>query len=122
MTFVNRERRRPHTDEIVFESGEKKWKITSKMAHHHHHGGCEHESTDSDHQNEIGIQYSLYKKIDLDNLECLNETEEGSAQNVFKPYEERLNFEKVRTADAFDEIKLDFSTLIFSFGNLVCRK
>lgn len=64
--------------------------------HNHDHGeGCAHESTDSDYLKEIGIQYSLYKKIDLDNLECLNETVDDSAKFIFKPYEERLNFDKV---------------------------
>lgn len=69
------------------------------MPHDHHHhgeGGCAHESSDSDYLKEIGIQYSLYTKIDLANLECLNEAEEGSAKNVFKPYEEKMNFEAVR--------------------------
>lgn len=70
------------------------WKMPND--HHHHGAGCEHESTDSDHSNEIGIQYSLYKKIDMENLECLNETTDGSGKLVFKPYEERLNFDKVR--------------------------
>lgn len=64
--------------------------------HNHDHGeGCAHESTDSDYLKEIGIQYSLFKKIDVDNLECLNETVDGSAKLIFKPYEERLNFDKV---------------------------
>lgn len=68
------------------------------MPHDHNHGhgeGCAHESSDSDYLKEIGIQYSLYTKIDVDNLECLNESVEGSAKFIFKPYEERLNFDKV---------------------------
>lgn len=64
--------------------------------HDHEHGhGCSHEATDVDNALEMGIQYSLYKKIDLANLECLNELSEGSGKDVFKPYEQRLNFEKV---------------------------
>lgn len=74
---------------------------------HHHHGGCAHESSDADYLKEVGIQYSLYKKIDLENLECLNETEDGSAQYVFKPYEERLNFEKVRISSYWGDIDYD---------------
>lgn len=68
------------------------------MPHDHHydgHGACVHDSNDSDYLKEIGIQYSLYTKIDFENLECLNETIERSAKFVFKPYEERLNFDKV---------------------------
>lgn len=63
--------------------------------HNHHDGGCAHESADSDYMKELGIQYSLYTKIDMENLECLNEAVDGSAKAIFKPYEERLNFDKV---------------------------
>lgn len=63
--------------------------------HHQHGGGCSHESSDSDYLKEIGIQYSLYTKIDMANLECLNEAVEGSAKFIFKPYNDRLNFDKV---------------------------
>lgn len=68
------------------------------MPHDHHHSeeGCAHESSDSDYLKELGIQYSLYTKIDMENLDCLNEATEGSGKNVFKPYEERLNFDKVK--------------------------
>lgn len=66
--------------------------------HNHDHGhGCAHEATDLDNALEMGIQYSLFKKIDLDNLECLNEESEGSGKNVFKPYEHRLDFTKVNS-------------------------
>lgn len=74
------------------------------MPHDHNHQhveGCAHESTDSDYLKEIGIQYSLFKKIDVDNLECLNETVDGSAKFIFKPYEERLNFDKVSVLQPF---------------------
>lgn len=73
-------------------------KFPNKMPHDHHHhdGGCSHESIETDYLKEIGIQYSLFKKIDVTNLECLNEAVEGSGKFVFKPYEERLNFDKVR--------------------------
>lgn len=60
----------------------------------HSHGGC-----DGDHNHddtpEMGLQYSLFTKIDLQNLECLNEAVEDSGKSVFKPWEDRLNFEKV---------------------------
>lgn len=80
---------------LLFElKAEKKLKMPND--HNHQHGeGCAHESSDSDYMKEIGIQYSLFKKIDIDNLECLNETVDGSAKFIFKPYEERLNFDKV---------------------------
>lgn len=61
---------------------------------HSHGGGCD---GDHDHDNtpEMGVQYSLFTKIDLENLECLNEAVENSGKDVFKPWEERLNVEKV---------------------------
>lgn len=65
------------------------------MPHSHDHGNCGHEATDIDNALEMGIQYSLYEKIDMENLECLNEEHEGSVKYVFKPYEERLIFDKV---------------------------
>lgn len=61
------------------------------MAHHH---SCEGDH-DHDDTPEMGIQYSLYSKIDKDNLECLNETIEGSGKTIFKPWDERLNFDAV---------------------------
>ena len=42
-------------------------------------------------EGELGLQYNLYQKIDLPNVECLNEAEEGSGVKVFKPWEERLS-------------------------------
>lgn len=53
-------------------------------------GGHHHEEP-----GEMGIHYSLYTKINKDNLECLNEVREGSGKTVFKPWEERLNFDLV---------------------------
>lgn len=64
--------------------------------HSHDHGhGCSHEATDEDHALEMGIQYSLYTKIDIENTECLNEEKDGSGKLVFKPYEDRFDLSKV---------------------------
>lgn len=61
----------------------------------HHHGySCEGDNNHDDTP-EMGIQYSLYEKIDISNVECLNESEEDAGKQVFKPWEERLNLEKV---------------------------
>lgn len=79
------------------------------MPHDHDHdGACGHGVDDSDYLKELGIQYSLYTKIDIDNLECLNESNEGSAKLVFKPYEERLNFDTVKICQ-FSVKKCTFS-------------
>ncbi|KAG5897260.1 hypothetical protein JTB14_013161 [Gonioctena quinquepunctata] len=61
---------------------------------HHHH----------DDSQEMGIQYSLYGKINKENLECLNEATEGSGRTVFKPWEDRLNFDVFVESDADEEL------------------
>lgn len=39
------------------------------MPHSHQHGNCEHEATELDVDPlEMGIQYSLFEKIDFNNL------------------------------------------------------
>ncbi|GLG95759.1 PITH domain-containing protein [Gryllus bimaculatus] len=62
------------------------------MSGHKHTCQGDHDHDDTP---EMGLQYSLYNKIDTGNLECLNERVEGSGKDVFKAWEERLNFEKV---------------------------
>lgn len=68
------------------------------MPHHHHDHNCHscaHEAVDVDHALEMGIQYSLFEKIDMPNLECLNEETEGSGRLIFKAYAQRCDFERV---------------------------
>ncbi|XP_049513583.1 PITH domain-containing protein CG6153 isoform X2 [Dermacentor silvarum] len=79
------------------------------MAHHHHHHGdggdpCGGHGGASSQGPETGLQYSLYSKIDLDNVQCLNEIKEGSGKLVFKPWEERLDREKYVDSDADEEL------------------
>lgn len=72
------------------------------MPHSHDHGGgCSHEATDIDNALEMGIQYSLYAKIDMSNMECLNEEADGSGRYVFKAYEHRLSRDKVNSTRFF---------------------
>lgn len=61
---------------------------------HSHHGDCQHENGGVD-PSEMGIMYSLYKKIDIEHVVCLNEEAEDSGKSVFKPWEDRLDKEKV---------------------------
>ncbi|KAK9687250.1 PITH domain [Popillia japonica] len=53
---------------------------------------------------ETGLEYSLYAKIDRENLECLNEAVDGSGKTIFKPWEERLNFNVHVESDADEEL------------------
>lgn len=78
------------------------------MSHGHSHGsgGCDGDR-DHDDTPEMGLQYSLYSKIDINNLECLNESVEGSGKDIFKPWEERLSFDKYVESDADQELLLN---------------
>lgn len=58
------------------------------MSHNHCHGHHDHDHSDAE---EVGIQYNLYQKIDKENLQCLNESVEGSGKTVFKPWDKRLD-------------------------------
>lgn len=96
------------------------------MPHSHDHGSCEHEADGIDPL-EQGLQYSLYQKIDMQNLEVLNEAEENSGKieshdlrtseqlllsnlfrqtgkNVFKSYENRLDFSLFVESDCDQEL------------------
>lgn len=66
-----------------------------------HHCSC---GEAHDAAGEIGIHYNLYQKIDLLNLECLNECEDGSGATVFKPWEDRLDRSKYVESDVDDEL------------------
>lgn len=74
-------------------------------SHGHGHGG--HSNHGDDVVENFQGGYSLYQKIDLVNLECLNEAVDGSGAKVFKPWTERFN------ADLFVESDCD-AELIFN--------
>jgi len=74
------------------------------MSHGHCGGGC---NGDHNHQHdspEMGVEYSLYTKIDKDNLTCLNEATDGSAKSIFKPWDQRLNFDTMVESDTDSEL------------------
>ncbi|XP_013405040.1 PITH domain-containing protein 1 [Lingula anatina] len=70
--------------------------------HSHGSGGCDH----SDDKSGIdrGAEFSLYMKIDLDKVQCLNEQIDGSGKTVFKPWDQRLDKERVVESDADEEL------------------
>ncbi len=55
----------------------------------------------------LGVEYSLFRKINLDEVECLNEAEENSGRTVFKPWEQRMDKEKFVESDADEELLLN---------------
>ena len=69
--------------------------------------GCGHQHHDHEHdvsEEERGAQFHLFLKIDLLKLQCLNEAEEESAKNVFKPWDERLDTNKFVESDVDEEL------------------
>lgn len=70
--------------------------------HGHNHDGCCGHGDDIDETNSIA--YSLYQKIDIANLECLNEKVDGSGSKVFKPWSERLNSDEAVESDCDAEL------------------
>lgn len=67
------------------------------MSHGHSHGGggCRCAAEREEPPEQRGLAYGLYLRIDLDRLQCLNESLEGSGRGVFKPWEERTDRSKV---------------------------
>ena len=84
-------------------------KLTSKQAresnsrmscghgHSHEHGGPSSGRPLNDGAS--GVEYSLYSKIVMDEVECLNEAEENSGRTVFKSWENRMDKEKVHSTN-----------------------
>ena len=70
--------------------------------HSHGGGGCDHGKAGQVGE-EFGLQYSLYQKIDIENVSCLNEEIDDSGKTVFKPWEDRKNRDKV--SDSFANIE-----------------
>ncbi|CAG0909867.1 unnamed protein product [Cyprideis torosa] len=85
------------------------------MPHSHGHGGgaC-HGSHDEHGDEDMGVRYALFQKIDLMNLECLNEEIEGSGKSVFRAYADRLDQSKyVQSDDGADLIfNIPFTGLV----------
>uniref|UniRef100_A0A0X3PW28 PITH domain-containing protein 1 n=1 Tax=Schistocephalus solidus TaxID=70667 RepID=A0A0X3PW28_SCHSO len=65
-----------------------------------HHGHCEHSIEAED----FSISFSLFKYIDLPNLQCLNECSPGSGKYVFKPYEDRKTLSPFVESDVDAEL------------------
>ena len=84
-------------------------KLTSKQAresnsrmscghgHSHDHGGPS--SGRPLNEGASGVEYSLFSKIVMDEVECLNEAEENSGRTVFKSWENRMDKEKVHSTN-----------------------
>lgn len=66
----------------------------------HSHGCCE-----CDHEPaERGVEYELYIRIDIEKLQCLNESRDGDGKRVFKPWDQRTDRAKFVESDADEEL------------------
>ncbi|MXQ93728.1 hypothetical protein E5288_WYG016946 [Bos mutus] len=76
------------------------------MSHGHSHGGggCHCAAEREEPPEQRGLAYGLYLRIDLERLQCLNESREGSGRGVFKPWEERTDRSKFVESDADEEL------------------
>jgi len=75
------------------------------MAGHNHGHSCGHEHHQhSSGSSDLGALYSLYTKIDIDKVECLNEEREESGKCVFKPWDKRLETHEFVQSDADEEL------------------
>ncbi|CAB1426341.1 unnamed protein product [Pleuronectes platessa] len=73
----------------------------SGHGHGHSHGcGCEAEHEPA----ERGLEYGLFNRIDVEKLQCLNESREGDGKLVFKPWDQRLDREKFVESDTDEEL------------------
>lgn len=75
------------------------------MSDHHHHDGCCGHGAES--TSDLGIAYSLYSRIDIDKLQCLNESTEGSGKKIFKAWDKRLHFEDYVESDCDAELLIN---------------
>lgn len=65
---------------------------------HGHGGGHSHGCCECDHEPaERGVEYELYRRIDIEKLQCLNESRDGDGKLVFKPWDQRTDRTKVTT-------------------------
>lgn len=58
--------------------------------HNCNHATCDHEPTADD-----GSEFNLNTRIDLENLQCLNEETDGSCKKIFRSWDDRLDRENV---------------------------
>ena len=70
-----------------------------------------------DHQEvKNGDEWSLFTKIDFQNLQCLNEEIDGSCKHVFRAWDDRLSKEEVFFSFFFVYKLLSINSI------LVCKK
>ncbi|KAJ1925122.1 hypothetical protein IWQ60_004763 [Tieghemiomyces parasiticus] len=87
------------------EAGQSDYHPTGE-GHHHHHGHGHGHDHDHDHDIEPALKDSLYGKIDLDRVRCLNEHSAGAARGIFKPWDKRKDREPYLESDCDEQLIL----------------
>jgi hypothetical protein len=82
---------------------------------HCHGEHCEHEHEDLPGS---GEQALLYSRIDRDNIRCLNEAEPDSGKTIVKPWDQRLDNDKVSIHGVAFSHPNDYFVLL-TYGPLV---
>ena len=81
--------------------------LSSQTMSHSHCGDESHEHDHNGHSHSHSPPPdsipgdSLYSKVDIDRVRCLNERVEGMARSVIKPWDQRLDTEKVTSISYF---------------------
>ncbi len=80
----------------------------SKMPCAHEHHDCDHDSPDR------GAEASLFCRVNIDSVTCLNEQTKDSIRQVFKPWDKRWDVEPMCSSDADDSliVRIPFSGLV----------
>jgi hypothetical protein len=74
-------------------------------AHDHNHHGHDHSHDGHDHDApERGLEFSLFKHVDVPKILCLNEAVDGQAKSVIKPWAERLDRTKFLESDVDEQL------------------
>lgn len=90
------------TDSCIFSS------TMSGHGHGHGHGhgcGCEGEHEPA----ERGLEYGLYRRIDVEKVQCLNESRDGDGKLVFKPWDQRNDRDKVTATESVPPLRYPVS-------------
>lgn len=74
------------------------------MACRHEHHDDDHVCDHSEDGPDRGMEFSLYQRIDLARVRCLNERVTDSIRTVFKSYENRLDTNQFVESDADDQL------------------
>ncbi|KAI8323253.1 DUF1000-domain-containing protein [Martensiomyces pterosporus] len=87
------------------EANDDDYDVPHSHSHSHGHGHSHGHDHDHDHDNvETGFADSLFTKVLVDEVRCLNESEPDSIKQVFKPWTERLDTTRYVESDADEEL------------------